>query len=195
MILMRQRRAKEGHNAVAHHLIHRAFVVVHGLHHASEYRVKELPGCLGIAVGKQLHRAFQVGKENRHLLALAFEGAARREDLLLQVRWSIGCRRALGVGWRGRQRRRARVRGESDAAFATEQALRRERGATRRTDVLQLAATAQTKAKINGIVMVAAGTTHPFPLPEDVVGLSVSRVPRRFNTSGAQPDVALGKNA
>jgi hypothetical protein len=62
MILMRQRRAKESHNAVAQHLIHRAFVVMHRLHHASEYRVKELPGCLGIAVGKQLHRAFEVGK-------------------------------------------------------------------------------------------------------------------------------------
>jgi hypothetical protein len=110
------------------------------------------------------------------------------------VRWSIGCRRALGFDCRDARGRRARVIGESDAAFAAEQALRQERGATCRTDVLQLAATAQAKAKIDRIVLVAVGTTHPFSLPEDAVDLSVSRAPRRFNTSGIQPNVVLGKN-
>jgi hypothetical protein len=47
VILMRQRRPKQGHDAITHHLVDSAFVLVHSLHHAVEHwiavRRNELP--------------------------------------------------------------------------------------------------------------------------------------------------------
>ena len=85
MIFMRDRRPKQGHDAVAHDLIDGAFIAVHRLHHAFEDGVEELAGFFGITVGQQLHRAFQVGKEHRDLLALAFQGGFGGEDFLGQM--------------------------------------------------------------------------------------------------------------
>ena len=78
MILVGERRAKQRHDAVAHHLVHRALVAVHGLHHALEHGVEELARLLGVAVGEQLHRALEVGEEHGDLLALAFQALAWR---------------------------------------------------------------------------------------------------------------------
>jgi hypothetical protein len=55
VILVGEGGAEEGHDAVAHDLIHRALVAVDGLHHAFQYRVKELARLFGVAVGKQFH--------------------------------------------------------------------------------------------------------------------------------------------
>ena len=88
VILVRERRAEQRHDAVAHHLVDGALVAMDGLHHPFEHRVEELARLLGIAVGEQLHRALEVGEEHRDLLALAFEGA-------LEVR--IFSARCLGV--------------------------------------------------------------------------------------------------
>ena len=85
MILVGHRRAEERHDPVAHDLVDRALVAVDGLHHPLEDGIEELPGLLGVAVGEQLHRALQVGEEHRDLLALAFEGGLRGEDLLGEV--------------------------------------------------------------------------------------------------------------
>jgi hypothetical protein len=60
-------------------------VAGHGVHHALEDQIEELTGLLGIAVSKQLHRAFEVGEEDRLLLALAFEGGFGGEDFLGQI--------------------------------------------------------------------------------------------------------------
>jgi len=38
----------------------------------------------------EIHRAFHVGEEHRHLLALAFKGAPRCEDLLGEMLRSVG---------------------------------------------------------------------------------------------------------
>ena len=50
-----------------------------------EDRVEELARLLGIAVGQELHRAFEVGEKDGDLLALAFQGGPGGEDLLGQV--------------------------------------------------------------------------------------------------------------
>ena len=47
MILVRNRRPKQCHNPVAHDLVDRALVPVHGLHHAFEHRIEDLPSLLG----------------------------------------------------------------------------------------------------------------------------------------------------
>jgi hypothetical protein len=66
MLLMRQRGAKEGQNPIPHNLMHRG-------HHPLQHRLKELPRVLRIAIGEAFHRAFEVRKQHRDPLALAFE--------------------------------------------------------------------------------------------------------------------------
>ena len=73
---------KQGHEAVAQHLIHRALIAMHRLHQPLEHGVEELPRLLGIPVGQQLQRALEVGKQHRDPLAFAFEHAAGGQDLL-----------------------------------------------------------------------------------------------------------------
>ena len=90
VVLVGERRAEERHDPVAHDLVDRALVAVDGLHHPLEHRVEELPRLLGVAVGEQLHRALQVGEEHGDLLALAFEGGLRGEDLLGEVLGGVG---------------------------------------------------------------------------------------------------------
>ena len=90
VVLMRQRCPKQGHDAVAHHLVDGAFVLVHGRHHAVEHRIEQVPRLLGVALGQQLHGALEVGKEHRDLLALAFQGGAGGEDLLGEVWRRVG---------------------------------------------------------------------------------------------------------
>ena len=97
---MRERRAEQRHDAVAHHLVDGALVAVDGLHHAFEHRVEELPRLLGIAVGQQFHRALQVGKQHRDLFALAFQGTAGRQNLLGQIGGRVG-QRGLGLHQHG----------------------------------------------------------------------------------------------
>ena len=90
MVLMRQRRAKQRHDAVAHDLVDRALIAMHGIHHPLQHRIKELAGLLGVAVSEEFHRALQVGKQHRDLLALAFQGTSGRQDLLGQIGWGVG---------------------------------------------------------------------------------------------------------
>jgi hypothetical protein len=72
VVLMGERRAEERHDPVAHHLVDRALVVVDGLHHPLQHRIENFACLLRVPVGEQLHRALQVGEEDRDLLPLAF---------------------------------------------------------------------------------------------------------------------------
>jgi hypothetical protein len=51
MVFMRNGGAEQGHDAIPHDLVDRAFVAVDGRHHAFQDRIKELPGFLRIPVG------------------------------------------------------------------------------------------------------------------------------------------------
>ena len=55
MIFLGERRAEEGHDAVAHDLVHGALIVVDGVHHALDDGVEDLPGFLRVSIGEQLH--------------------------------------------------------------------------------------------------------------------------------------------
>ena len=104
VVLMGQRRPKQRHDAIAHDLVHRALIAVHGRHHALQDRVEELPGLLGITVGQQLHRALEVGKQHGDLLALAFQGApgsagSSRPDVGGVGEWWTVLYRGGGGGW------------------------------------------------------------------------------------------------
>jgi hypothetical protein len=76
VILVGQGRPEQGHDPVAHHLVHRALVAVDGVHHVFEERVEQLLRLLGIAVGEQLHRALEIREEHGDVLALAVPGRA-----------------------------------------------------------------------------------------------------------------------
>ena len=73
-------------------LIHRALVTVDGLHHEFQNGIQNLARLLGVAVGKEFHRALQVGKEHRHLLTFAFQRGLGREDLLGEMLGGVGLR-------------------------------------------------------------------------------------------------------
>ena len=93
VVLVGERRAEERHDPVAHHLVDRALVAVDRLHHALEHGVEELARLLGIAVGEQLHRALQVGEEDRDLLALALQRRLGDQDLFREVLGGVCIRR------------------------------------------------------------------------------------------------------
>jgi hypothetical protein len=112
VVFMRDRRPEQGHNPVAHDLVHGPLAAVHRGHHALQHRVEELARLLGVAVGQQLQRAFEISKEHRDLLALPFQSTLRGQDLLDQMTWRV-TDRWLEV-WRGW------LPAEGRAAFATE---------------------------------------------------------------------------
>jgi len=75
--------------------------------------IEELLGGFGVEAADEFGRVFEVGKEHRHLLALAFQGGTGRANFLSEVRGGIGPqfgvqrapldRRRCG-GWRERCR-------------------------------------------------------------------------------------------
>jgi hypothetical protein len=70
---------------------------MHRLHHQMQGRVEEAPGRFRVEAGNQLRRAFDVGKQHRDLLALAFQGGASGENLFREMHWGVGQgRTALG---------------------------------------------------------------------------------------------------
>jgi hypothetical protein len=96
VVFMGDGSAEQGHDAIPQHLIDRALIAMHGVHHALQHRIEQLPGFLGVAVGQQFHGALQVGKQHGDLLALAFEDSTGSEDLFGQVWWRVG-QRGLGL--------------------------------------------------------------------------------------------------
>jgi hypothetical protein len=78
-------------------------------HHPFQHRVKELAPLLGVAVSQQFHRASQVGKEHRDLLALAFQVMAGVEDFFGEICGGIRQRSPLLVCGRGRSWHRGRT--------------------------------------------------------------------------------------
>ena len=64
---------EQRHNAVAQHLIHRAFEAVYGVHHALQGRVQELLRGFGIETTDEFGGVLEVGKEHCDLLAFAFQ--------------------------------------------------------------------------------------------------------------------------
>ena len=98
MVFMGERRPKQRHDAIAHDLVDRALIAMHGGHHALQHRIEELARLFGIAVGEQFHRALEVRKQHRDLLAFAFQGTAGGQDLLREIGGGVGEGGLLG--WR-----------------------------------------------------------------------------------------------
>ena len=103
MVFMGHWGSEERHDAVPEHLIHGAFVAVHGVHHDVQRRIEEPLGGFRVEVADQLGRAFEVGKEHGDLLALAFQGTAGGQDFLGEIGRRVGQRGTIlsGGGWGG----------------------------------------------------------------------------------------------
>jgi hypothetical protein len=151
---MGERRAEERHDAVAHHLIDRALVVMDGIHHQREDGIENLARLLGIAVGQQFHGPLQVSEEHGDLLALPFEGRLRGEDLLGEVPGSVG----LGRG-------EARLSGlvERRRTLAAELVPRRIARATGWAGRRQWRSALAAELHPGGILYLASRTPHPRP--------------------------------
>jgi hypothetical protein len=89
VILVRQRRAEQRHDAVAHDLVHRALVAMDGLHHVLEHWVEDLARVFGIAVGEEFHRSLQIGEQDGNVLALSLQRGLRGHYLLGEVRGRV----------------------------------------------------------------------------------------------------------
>ncbi len=85
MILVRDRRTEQRHDAVTGVLIHRAFVTVYGTAQDGEEAIEDAVPGLGAGFLRKLGRAFDIGKQNGDALALALHGRARLEDAIGQM--------------------------------------------------------------------------------------------------------------
>ncbi len=94
MVFMGNGRSEDRHDAVAQHLVYRAFKAMHSLHHDVDGRIEKFLRLFRVQVGDQLGRVFDVGKADGHLLAFAFQGTAGGEDFLCEML------RCVGDGWR-----------------------------------------------------------------------------------------------
>ena len=73
MILVREGGAEQSHDAVAHDLIHGAFVAMYRVHHNMDGRIEELLGGFRIEVSDDLGRVFDVRKQDSDLFAFALK--------------------------------------------------------------------------------------------------------------------------
>jgi hypothetical protein len=90
MVFVRDRCAEEGHDAVARVLVHSSLEAVNAVSKDPEEAIHDSVPLFGTQLRGELHRSFHVGEEHRHLLALAFEGAARSQDLFGEMFRSVG---------------------------------------------------------------------------------------------------------
>src|SRR5262252_9306664 len=156
MVLVGDGRAEERHDAIPHDLVHGAFKAVDRVHHALEHGVEDLPRLLGIAVGEELHRALEVGEEDGHLFALAFEGALGCEDLLRQMLRRVRL-------WRGELRCRRWPRGSTGqrrAATIAELAASLYLCPTARANRCECRAAFPTETGTVAVICLAPGALH-----------------------------------
>jgi hypothetical protein len=152
VVLVGDRRAEEGHDAVAGELIDRALVAMHGAGEELEAAVHDRVDGLWIEALRERAEPHDIGEEHRDLLALALERAAGGEDLLREVRWGVGLRRPESrLGSRGRRRHQ---RGRTASA---EPAAGRVHVPARRTHHVQGRGTGVTEACAVRVLVLALG--------------------------------------
>jgi hypothetical protein len=99
VVLVGDRRPEQRHDAIARVLVDRPLIAVDPLRQDLEEAIHQAVPLLGVHLLGQLHRALDVRKQHRHLLALALEGGLGLEDLVREVAWRVV---AGGTLWRSR---------------------------------------------------------------------------------------------
>ena len=152
MILVSDRRAEQRHDAVAGKLVDETLEVLDTLGEDVEEALHDLRPRLGVHLLGELHRALHVREQHGDLLALAFEGAARGEDLLGEMLGRVGRRRS--------RRCRRRTGRQRDAAAAAELLAGLVRGATRGADRREHRAAFGTVPALCTVVVVTGRAPH-----------------------------------
>jgi hypothetical protein len=169
VVLVGEGRPEERHDPVAHHLVHGALIAMDGLHHELEDRVKDLPRFLGITVGEQLHRAFHIGEQHRHLLTLTLEGSPGGKDAFGEM---FGC---VDVG---RLEPRGGDLAKWGGTLTAEPVLRRIAGAAGRAHGCQGGGALAAELHAGGVLGLAPRTLHVHTSnagwPEGGLGLGES---------------------
>ena len=159
VVLVGERRAEQGHDAVAQHLVDHAFVAVHRLHHGADRRIEQLMDALGVATSDQLERTLDVGEQHGDLLALALDRAPGGADALGQVLGGVG----LG---RGEFRPAGRLgASELDPATAAEPCIRAVGMAAGRTAFVEGGAATLAEPVIVRVLELAPRTLQSRPTP------------------------------
>jgi hypothetical protein len=73
VVLVRNRRAEQGKNAVARRLRDIAIVAMHRRHHQTQNRVNDRASVLGIEIAQQFGRALDIREQRRDGLAFAVQ--------------------------------------------------------------------------------------------------------------------------
>ena len=117
MIFVSQRGAEQRHDSIAENLVHGSFKSMHRFHHLLQNWIDDFARLFRVEVGNGFERPFDVGKQNRDLLALAFDGGARGTYAISQMRrWlhALPCRSLDGRRlWRFRDRPKGWNRGSA----------------------------------------------------------------------------------
>ena len=109
--LVRDRRPEQRHHPVAEELVDRPFVVVHLVQDHLEGAVHDGVDVFGVELFRHRREARHVREQDRHLLALAFEGGLRVQNSVGEVLGRVRARVAFGRGRRHLRPRLARRRG------------------------------------------------------------------------------------
>ncbi len=167
VVLVRQRRPEERHDTVAQELVDRALVLVDAVEDDLEGAIHDRVNVLGVQPLGHRGEARHVGEQHGDLLALPLDGAARREDLLGQMRGRVGvrrgkarCRRLGGGGRHGGGGARGRRGRHRLAALRAELGGGRDRALAGKANRLEPLSTLTAELPGRGIVVRTAGTVH-----------------------------------
>jgi hypothetical protein len=157
VILVGDRGAEESHDAVPEELVHGALVAVHLGQHQFEGAIHQPVNVFRVEPLGERGEPRDIHVEDRHLLALRFEGAPGGQDLLGEVFWGVGFRRSeVGLpGGRGTDRL---------PALETEFGGRRQLGTAQGARQCETAATLQAKLRLRRALMLAPRALHVGPL-------------------------------
>ncbi|MCX5738622.1 MAG: hypothetical protein NTZ61_09035, partial [Proteobacteria bacterium] len=110
MILVRDRRAEQRHDAVTGVLVDGALEAVDAFGEDLEEALEDAVPLLGVELPGQFHRALHVREQHRDLLALAFERGLRLQDLVREMLGCVGAGASREIARRSRRRHRPRWR-------------------------------------------------------------------------------------
>jgi hypothetical protein len=157
VILVGDRGAEEGHDAVAEELIHRPLIAVHLGQHQLEGAVHEAMDFFRVTPFGERSKPGDIHEQHRHLLALTFESAPGGQDLLSKVFGGI-CLRRREAGWPGGQATNRLP------ALETELSARRQLGTAQGARQRETSATLQAKFRLRRVRVLAPGALHVGPL-------------------------------
>ena len=104
MVFVRDRRTEQRHDAVAGELVDEALEALDTVREDLKKAVHDPRPLFRVHLFRHLHRALDVGEQHRHLLAFAFEGGTRGQDLVGQVFRGVRVWRGCGGGCNGERR-------------------------------------------------------------------------------------------